>query len=658
MTLVYVALAVGVAGCRHPSITAVSLAPHYCQHPLGHAFCVKEPEGIPFYLPKPMLIVAKNFRSIEEAKTGLTDSAPIPNYFDDQAKYADLNARTNFVGLNGAEVTSGGDPPGPSSPGAPAGTAVASTSKPTLYSPGGPPITPSAGQLPQELIGPETFYTYQIVFVPDMSQKYGLKVKGGAGEIRAAMNLVNGWMFTGLGPYYMKDSSTSQNTLSSGIAANLAASGVADVITSLSKLKPQVPGTEGESQTVDAGDLRRVVTQLEELRPFAQPVCLPEYAEIHVYEPSLMPDGSMDWREIVNHQFNRDVLGIVYRDTIISPAAPAPAAAAAQAATAAAQAAAARGDAAPPAPVAPAEGTRAASAPAADAPNSAESPSETDPADTEESPGTQDPPSDGGPGEDAIIDDEIPVVRPPGGLGHRSDAGSGGPDGVRRTSFTATDALTSPMDPFAQVPLDLPALPGPSVPTIVPAPVIPTVPRASGQLNLIGPPGDVHQRAQRLAAQLAITPPSTGVQQGPPADTNTEKTHTEKTDPENITVPQGAAPGAGIGNQLINHIYPAPPVAESAFAAHEPHHRFRIPLPFFHHKEREQRRPRVYQYVDEREGATLDELRTFVPPAPASTFVPPAVAPAPAVATSGTISPGLVPQGREPLEADRPGGSR
>src|SRR4051812_31180362 len=97
----HMALLLGVtgtamAGCHHPSISAVSLNPTVtCDESWFHHH--KQPEGIPFYLPKPLLIVAKNFRNIEEAKTGLTDSAPIPGYFDDQAKYADLNARTNFT---------------------------------------------------------------------------------------------------------------------------------------------------------------------------------------------------------------------------------------------------------------------------------------------------------------------------------------------------------------------------------------------------------------------------------------------------------------------------------------------------------------------------------------------------------------------------------
>jgi hypothetical protein len=85
------ALALGLfsTGCVHPKITAVSLDPA--------TFGRKT--GIPFYLPKPLLIVAKNFRNIEETRVGLTESAPIPNAFDDQAKFAGLNARTNLAGL-------------------------------------------------------------------------------------------------------------------------------------------------------------------------------------------------------------------------------------------------------------------------------------------------------------------------------------------------------------------------------------------------------------------------------------------------------------------------------------------------------------------------------------------------------------------------------
>ena len=78
----------GFFGCHHnrPQMTAVALS----------AWNRDEPEGIPFYLPKPLMIVAKNFHYVEEAKVGLTDTVPIPQGFDDQGKYADANARMAF----------------------------------------------------------------------------------------------------------------------------------------------------------------------------------------------------------------------------------------------------------------------------------------------------------------------------------------------------------------------------------------------------------------------------------------------------------------------------------------------------------------------------------------------------------------------------------
>jgi len=39
---------------------------------------------------------------------------------------------------------------------------------------------------------PQEFYTYNFVFLPDLTQKYGLRIKGGVGEMRATENLVNG----------------------------------------------------------------------------------------------------------------------------------------------------------------------------------------------------------------------------------------------------------------------------------------------------------------------------------------------------------------------------------------------------------------------------------------------------------------------------------
>lgn len=294
-------LAVVVAvcvGCKHvekPHITAVSLDP--CNF--------GQESGIPFYLPKPLLIVSKNFRNIEEARVGLTDSSPIPTTFDDQAKYADVNARTNFQGLgDSAAATQSG--------------AIGTGSTPSKSAPhvttAGSAVTP--GVVPSDGLAPDTFFTYQIVFVPDLTQKYGLKIRGGAGEIRAAMNLVNGWQFTGLGPYYMKDSSTSQNILSGGIATRLGGQAVADVLSEVNDLAGTLGAGGTQSGTIGAGhpQVQALARSIEALPQGCDVVPLVDFAEIYVYEASLGPEGRMQWLPIAQHTFNRDFIGVQSSD--------------------------------------------------------------------------------------------------------------------------------------------------------------------------------------------------------------------------------------------------------------------------------------------------------------------------------------------------------
>jgi hypothetical protein len=287
-----------VEGCKHHEITAVPLSRWNCD----------EPEGIPFYLPKPLLIISKNFRNIEESKVGLTNSAPIPNYFDDQARYADLNSRSTFQRMtsDSGNTTIGGST-STTTITAPAGTATASA--PVLHS-GAVPVTPST--VASDGIGPETFYTYQIVFVPDLSQKYGLKIKGGVGEIRAAMNLVNGWQFTGLGPYYMKDSSSAQNILAGGIGANLTLAGAADVLKELRSLREAAAGAGGKGlapgatkRTLDTETVTKILQPLKGM----ERITFQNFAEIYIYEQVVQPDGRTSWQPIANHTFYREMLG-------------------------------------------------------------------------------------------------------------------------------------------------------------------------------------------------------------------------------------------------------------------------------------------------------------------------------------------------------------
>jgi hypothetical protein len=303
--------------CKRAEVTAVSLNP--CDGKLfGHE------TGIPFYLPKPLLIIAKNFRNIEEARTGLTDSAPIPNGFDDQSKYADLNARTNFAGLqpgtNG--VTSTGDVSVQTNLG------NASVSPARVHFPGPGPIPGAAvtpETTPSDGLSPGTFFTYHIVFVPDMTRKYGLKIRGGPGEIRAAMNLVNGWQFTGIGPFYMKDSATAQNALASGISTRLGGEAAADVINATANLGKLFGKTQDASVPANEPNLQRIIKAMGDLPLNRVPMTLPKFAQIHVYEAHAEL-GSMEWREIAGFCFDRDYLGTeqVIREYAPPPTPPAP----------------------------------------------------------------------------------------------------------------------------------------------------------------------------------------------------------------------------------------------------------------------------------------------------------------------------------------------
>lgn len=273
-----------------------------------------EETGIPFYLPKPLLIVSKNFRNIETPTVGLTDSAPIPNGYDDQAKYADLNARTNFNFDGGTGTTS------QTQSGTSDGNATKSGQ--ILHSESGAPVTPF--NAPSDGLGPDTFYTYHIVFVPDLTQKYGLRIRGGPGEIRAAMNLVNGWQYTGMGPYYSKDSSSAQNILAGGISARLGGQAANDVLSGVADLAGSLPGGgtqsgSGESFNADDPRVQSLSQTISQLPSNMAPMVIPQFAEIHVFEPSLGPDGMMTWSEIAACSFNREYLGVKTTKTEFAP---------------------------------------------------------------------------------------------------------------------------------------------------------------------------------------------------------------------------------------------------------------------------------------------------------------------------------------------------
>jgi hypothetical protein len=283
----------GLAGCHSPSVTSVPMSP----------WNRETPDGIPFYLPKPLLVVSKNVRHIDEAKIGLTNPSPTPNAFDNQASYADLKANVTAPGM-GSEAATGLkatiEDKGINLPEKFSKEIAALDSTKEQ-------MTPPTARI-QDGIIPDSFFTYQIVFVPDLSQKYGLRVRGNRGEVRAAMNLVNGWMYTGMGPYYLKDSSTAQNRMAVGVAMMFAGRAASQVLGEVTGIAGMSAGGGGERAPAKDDELIERFTRLTEAlkQEEAVPAEMCHYAEVYVYEPSLMPDGTTDWQLIAHHDFTRD----------------------------------------------------------------------------------------------------------------------------------------------------------------------------------------------------------------------------------------------------------------------------------------------------------------------------------------------------------------
>lgn len=297
-------LVLSLAGCAshqaRPSITAVGLsAANRC-----------EPQGIPYYLPKPLLVVAKNVRHIDESKVGLTGPATIPGGFDNQAAYADVKANVT-VPASGGTSAAAGQPAaniGPDELSVATTPATADLSKAYVKE----TITPEAANDFKGGLSIDSFFTYQIIFVPDLTQKYGLRISGGAGEVRAAMNLVNGWMYTGMGPYYFKDSSSAQNAMASGVAAMYAGRGASDVINSVGNLASKMTGSSRPKNegALTESELANIAAEMELLNNLANttpkvPKNILNYAEIYIYEPVLAGDQT-EWRLVADHHFDRD----------------------------------------------------------------------------------------------------------------------------------------------------------------------------------------------------------------------------------------------------------------------------------------------------------------------------------------------------------------
>jgi hypothetical protein len=229
-----------------------------------------------------------------------------------QLAQATDNASSNALAGGTPATNTSGDTTGHANPTGAAPT-TASTDKPGNATPPqntqlfGPPeyfVVPQAS-IPDGLT-PQTFYTYQFIYLPDYDEKYGLRIHGGSGEFRATFNLVNGWMFTGPGPLYQRDSSTQQNINAAGdMASSLAKAIIGAVVPSPAGAVNAATSALGKANHTGDVNEHSTATQPANLQQ------IPRYAEIYVFQSpksaAEMADPAM-WKCVVHKTFGRDIL--------------------------------------------------------------------------------------------------------------------------------------------------------------------------------------------------------------------------------------------------------------------------------------------------------------------------------------------------------------
>jgi len=129
---------------------------------------------------------------------------------------------------------------------------------------------------------PETFFTYQVLYLPDLTEKYALRVTGGVGEMRATLNMVNGWMFTGPGPVYFHDSSTAETVTAYGTSV----SGVLESAASLVRSIYGIPSQGSQGAAAKSAN----ETQSQDKPSTSQLTSIGNYAELLIFEPTLVND--------------------------------------------------------------------------------------------------------------------------------------------------------------------------------------------------------------------------------------------------------------------------------------------------------------------------------------------------------------------------------
>ena len=122
----------------------------------------EDKSGIPFYMPRPYLLIAKNLIPIP------TDTKTAP------------------------DATKAPTPPPPSGTTKKSGGTTGSGTSNARQS----ATTPPTKNGPDTVVN-QTFYTYQVVYLPDPCQKFGVKIHPGIGTLDTTLNFADGWQFTG-----------------------------------------------------------------------------------------------------------------------------------------------------------------------------------------------------------------------------------------------------------------------------------------------------------------------------------------------------------------------------------------------------------------------------------------------------------------------------
>ena len=125
---------------------ALALACSACLGPKleGSKIRSEDQEAMPYYLPKPYLLVTKNFNVVQTTKRTTTTTRP------DGTKIEVVEEETNGPSADAKKLAPG-----------------------------------------------KTVYAHQIVYLPDQCNQYGLKISRGIGTLDSKIKFEDGWKFTG-----------------------------------------------------------------------------------------------------------------------------------------------------------------------------------------------------------------------------------------------------------------------------------------------------------------------------------------------------------------------------------------------------------------------------------------------------------------------------